>query len=114
MASSDSELLPYRPNAHDPLTLADLVAICSICNTQVELWWMLEPYVTAHMWDENDILVIWHDVRASMAQEASRGRRLQGTEEQATQPKRELGKAWAKKGWKKFCRVLNKMKRAAE
>lgn len=75
---------------------------------------MLEPHVTAHMWDENDILVIWHDVRASIAQEASQRRLLQETEEQMTQPKGKLGKAWAKKGWKKLRGVVHKIKRARE
>lgn len=111
MASPTSELLPYRPNVYEPLTLADLVAICGICSTQVELWWMLEPYVTAHSWDEDDILVIWYDVRASIAQEASQ-RPLQGVEEQKAQPEGKPGKAWAKKGWMKFRRFLKKMKRS--
>lgn len=105
MASPNTELLPYQPNAYNPLTLADLAAICAVCNTQVELWWMLEPYVIAHLWDVDDILVIWYDVRASIAQEASQ--RLQVAEEQTTQPKRKLGKAWAK-GWKKFRGFLRK------
>lgn len=109
MASPNSEPLPYRPNAFDPLTLADIAAICAVCNTQVELWWMLEPYVIAPLWDVDDILVIWSDVRASIAQQESQ--RLQETlvaeEQKAQQRKRKFGKAWAK-GWKKVCGFLRK------
>lgn len=75
------------------------------------------------MWDEHDILVIWHDVRASIAQEASsQGRQLLqggGAKEQSaatTQRRRKwkFGRFWVKKGWGKAWGFLKKMKRARE
>lgn len=70
---------------------------------------MLEPYVIDHLWDEDDILVIWNDVRASIAQEASQGPPIQGGEGPKARPKRKIGKAWAKTAWKKFRGVLKKV-----
>lgn len=106
MASPNSELLPYRPNAFDPLTLADIAAICAVCKTQVELWWMLEPYVIAPLWDVDEILLIWSDVRASIAQQESQRRQeTLVAEEHKAQRKQNFGKVWAK-GWKKVCGFL--------
>lgn len=106
MAGSNNDVLTSRPNAFNPLTLADVAAICAVCNTELELWWMLEPYVVAHLWDVDDILVIWYDVKASIAQQESQ--RLQETqmaEEQKAQPKRKLCTVWAK-GCRAFREVL--------
>lgn len=64
--STTKNRLTYRSNAFKPLTPADVADICAVCTTQVELWWMLEPYVMAHLWDVDAVLELWYDVRMSI------------------------------------------------
>ena len=108
MTGPNSNVFTSRPNAFNPLTLADVAAICAVCNTELELWWMLEPYVAAHLWDVDDILLIWYDVKASIAQQESQ--RLQETlveEDQKAHPRRKFCRVWAK-GCKIFRKVLKR------
>jgi hypothetical protein len=123
MADEDDQIVTFDPNASVPLTAADIAAICILCETQVELWHFVEPYVLARLWDVDDILLIWNHVRASMAyitsraqleamaqeamnsreaaraaeeEESQRPQETQVADEQKTRPKWKFRKAWAK------------------
>ncbi len=123
MADEDGQIVTFDPNVSTPLTAADIGAISILCQTQVELWYFVEPYVLAGLWNVDDILRIWNHVRASMAyitsraeleviakaamnsreaaraedaEESQRPQETQVVEEQKTRPKWKFRKAWAK------------------